>query len=825
MPESAFRDALGEAASEVAKLVPELRQRFPNIPPAVELQPEQQQRYLFSNFLGFIERAARVTPLVLLIDDLHWADESTLLLLQHVAQHLPQARVLVVGTYRDVDLEVTRPFAKMLEALTRQRLARKLTLGRLPPNGVGDMLEVLSGHSPPPRVATAVYSETEGNPFFVEEVFQHLSEEGRLFDADGRWRTDLAVEDLDVPEGIRLVIGRRIERLTPDVQRVLTTAAVVGRSFDLTFLEALGDAEGDALLTALEQAEAAKLIHTVSSGREVQWEFAHGLIRQTLESSLSLPRRQRVHLRIAEAIERVHGARVDRRVTDVAHHLYQAGAAADLEKTVRFMTLAGDQALEAGAFDEALRLFEHALSVADDEKDRAVADLQSGRGRALRSLGRGPEAVEEWSNALTIYERLGASRAIARVAADATWVLAWQGQVGPAQELARRALESVGDSDDAARCRLLALLVTWLAGGGGDYRVTHDLLAEAEQFAAKAADPALMTEVLQARTWFHYGYMECAETLDVGRQAAASRTQRGELYDVCEVSFMLVMTSVLTGRLRDAVKLGEELGALSSRVGHASAHWCSRFGLTYHHLVATGDLAASEARARGDVEEAERLAIGWRGFSYVTLGLGHFFAGDWPAARSAFDTAAQVVPQQTNWVGMFPSFILLLQAHTGREDVSSVLHEHRSELLSGAEGRPWGLWEQLVNVVEGLATLGQSGAAADLYPLVLKGLEKGVIISWQLRLWQMVAGIAASCGGQWDAAQDHFETALRQAHELPHKIAQPEVRRWYARMLLDRDEAGDREKARVLLGEATEMYRTIGMPKHVEMAEKLSAHL
>ena len=178
------------------------------------------------------------------------------------------------------------------------------------------MLQALSRQTPPAQLATVIFADTEGNPFFVEEVYQHLSEEGRLFDGDGRWRADLKVEDLEVPEGVRLVIGRRVERLSPEARQVLRTAAVVGRSFDLTLLEALGDAEGDALLTALEAAEAARLIQTVSSGREVRWEFGHGLIRQTLESGLSLPRRRRAHLRVAEAMERIFGVTVWASKTD-----------------------------------------------------------------------------------------------------------------------------------------------------------------------------------------------------------------------------------------------------------------------------------------------------------------------------------------------------------------------------------------------------------------------------------------------------------------------------------------------------------------------------
>ena len=269
VPNAALREALGDAAPEVAKLVPELRRLFPDMPPPIELPPEQQRRYLFNSFLDFVKRGTRVTPQVLLLDDLHWADDSTLLLLQHVVQHTSEIPLLIVGTYRDVDLDVARPFAKMLEAFTRQRMAHKVALRRLPESGVGEMLLALSGQTPPAHLVTAIYAETEGNPFFVEEVFQHLSEEGRLFDAGGRWRDDLRVEELDVPEGIRLVIGRRVERLSPAARQVLTTAAVVGRSFDVGLLEALGDAEGDALLTAIEEAEAAKLILAVSSGREL----------------------------------------------------------------------------------------------------------------------------------------------------------------------------------------------------------------------------------------------------------------------------------------------------------------------------------------------------------------------------------------------------------------------------------------------------------------------------------------------------------------------------------------------------------------------------
>ena len=145
--------------------------------------------------------------------------------------------------------------------------------------------------------------------------------------------------------------------------------------------------------------------------------------------------------------------------------------------------------------------------------------------------------------------------------------------------------------------------------------------------------------------------------------------------------------------------------------------------------------------------------------------------------------------------------------------------------MQRGDDNPYGIWEQLLNVVESLAMLGERRDAADLYPFVLKGTDTGVVVSVQLRLWQMAAGIAAASGEHWDAGQQHFETAMRQADELPHKIAQPEVRRWYAWMLVDRNGPGDCDTARGLLGEAAEMYQTIGMPKHLEMVTKMSAEL
>jgi predicted ATPase len=153
-PPEALRDALGDSAPEVAKLMPELHRLFPDIPPPPELPPEQERRYLFNGMRDFLVRAGRAQPLLLVLDDLHWADDSTMLLVQHIAQQLHEMPVLIVGTYRDVELDVARPLARALEELLRQRLAHRISLRRLPEDGVSAMLRALSGQDHPAVAGT-----------------------------------------------------------------------------------------------------------------------------------------------------------------------------------------------------------------------------------------------------------------------------------------------------------------------------------------------------------------------------------------------------------------------------------------------------------------------------------------------------------------------------------------------------------------------------------------------------------------------------------------------------------------------------------------------
>jgi predicted ATPase len=340
-PSGEFRQALGADAPEFARLVPELRRLLPDIPPPIEVPPEQQRRYTFNSIRDYVTRVSRAQPRFYVFEDLHWADEPTLLLLEHLAERLPSIPCLVVGTYRDPPIEISPQLAQTLSRLVRLRRARLMSLARHSEDEVEALLRALSGEAPPAGVRSTIYGETEGNAFFVEEVFRHLAESGRLLDDEGRFRPDIEIGELDVPANVRLVTGQRLERLSETTQQTLGIAAVAGRHVGYELLEAVADVAGDDLIDALDEAERASLIVTRTSGQQEEYWFAHELTRQTFLTRLPAARRRRHHLRVADALERVFSDDLPAQAGTIAQHLVEAGSSADPTKLFGYLVMAG----------------------------------------------------------------------------------------------------------------------------------------------------------------------------------------------------------------------------------------------------------------------------------------------------------------------------------------------------------------------------------------------------------------------------------------------------------------------------------------------------
>src|ERR1700687_2490853 len=345
-----FRRRMGENAPELAQIAPSLRRVFPDIPQPLELPPAQKRRYLFQSVSEGLANVSRTRSHVLILEDLHWADESSLALLLHLANRVTPLSAIIIGTYRDRYSDNKPALARTVDELIRYGI-RPLKLGGLSKDAVALMLNELSHRQVPESLASLIFEESQGNPFFVEELYRHLVEEGKVFDTAGQFRTDITIDEIDVPENVRLIIGRRLERFDENEKRALAAAAVIGRRFSFPLLTAIRQIDVDALFTVVDKAQQMGMIVPSSEGPERPFTFGHELVRQTLLAGISVPRQQRLHAGLADAIERRYPGAVNERAGDIADHLLKAGSFADERRLVHYLTLAGKAALEAAAFE------------------------------------------------------------------------------------------------------------------------------------------------------------------------------------------------------------------------------------------------------------------------------------------------------------------------------------------------------------------------------------------------------------------------------------------------------------------------------------------
>ena len=580
------------------------------------------------------------------------------------------------------------------------------------------MLRALSGQEAPRPLVGALYRETEGNPFFVEEVFQHLAEEEKLFDAKGRWRSDLEVSELDVPEGIRLIIGRRLERVSEKCRRVLTSAAVIGGAFSFELLEALGDpstdsgqaVDPDALLDAVDEAERANLIASADDDVEARFTFGHELIRQTLLSGVSLPRRQRLHLRVAEAMERLYARALEERAADLAHHLSRAGTAADPQKTGHYLTLAGDRAQAMAAFEDALRLYESALSLQPDDDKRGRADLRFKRGLALRSLGRWDEALADWRQALDAFEELGDAEAVGRTSSDITLQLVWGGRLLEALEISRRGLIALGERVSTDRCQLLAMAGIPLSMAGS-HKASASMIGEAVAMARELGDQHLLGWALEWKGFHHWNYMQMPEAIDSALPGAELLRSAGDLWGLADALWVTEIGQVYLGRLDEASKTGEELEPLAARLGHLGALVIAGWLRGFRELAGTADLDRFEECAREGLELGRSIGFPWFSQSYTFIGQAHFWRGRWEEALENSQEAARLEPPGF-YAGADWGFLFLFKAYSSdRDEALGMLREKVGDLPRRGGTNGIGAWTMLLRVVEGLAVLGERDEA------------------------------------------------------------------------------------------------------------------
>lgn len=492
------RAELGRLAGELRRLVPEIGTLVPGVSAPVETDGRSEEYRLFEAVTSWLQDAARAHGLLLVVDDLHWSTRPTLQLLLHVLRRLadePDARVLVVGTYRDTDVDRAHPLVETLADLRRLPAVTRLPLIGLEDADVLQVLQEAAGHDlddAARSLAALLRAETEGNPFFVGEVLRHLVESGAVRRVEDRWLVPDVV-DLDIPEGVRDVVGRRVSRLSAAANRVLSVAAVVGREASLDVLCEVSGLDEDVVCAALDDGVRARLLHETQADH---YRFSHALVRTTLYEELSATRRCRTHRQVADVLERLHPDDV----VSLAHHLLEAGPyGGSSQRAVHYALAAGQQGLDGRAPADAEVWFRHALELLEDGGPADVrAELT-----ALLGLGRAQhdQADSAFRETLLAVSRRARDAGLVDVLVDA--VLANQrgyasliGSVDAERvALVEQALEAVGPDRTPTRARLLALLASETAYGGDPVQARR-LAAEAVALARDVAEPATLAAVL-----------------------------------------------------------------------------------------------------------------------------------------------------------------------------------------------------------------------------------------------------------------------------------------------------------------------------------------
>ncbi|HEY8521164.1 MAG TPA: AAA family ATPase [Gammaproteobacteria bacterium] len=811
--------ALGDDGPEIAKLVPRLAKLYPDMPPAPERPAPLERRFQLDALGALLQRLAAQRPLLLVLDDLHWVEESTLVLLRHLLPRAATLPVVIVVTYRDTELFPERPFTAALPDLQRAEHAVDLVVPRLPRAAVADLLRAFGGQEAPPRLLELVITETEGNPFFVEQVLKHLTDTGRLFDAQGRWRTDTHVAEDEVPSTVRRLLERRLARVTTDCRRVLTWAAIVGRRFSFELLSDIADVAEESLLAALDAAQAAMLLAPERIAGEWRLAFAHELIRQTLLGELSPPRRQRLHARAADAIEAATRGEPELYAADIAYHLQHAGPAADPERAARYLASAGKQALAAGAFEDARRAFDEALARLRGDTP-LKAEVLYRRGVAAFSLGRWDLAEPDWTAALAAAERCGAAELTGHTALAFGMQLAYAARPVESIALQRRALAALGGQTLGVHARLRALYaITGRDLRQHDYDAALAHLAEAARIAAAAEDLGAQADVVRARAHLYWRHMLMVESADEYARACTMLEQAGELYKLANARTWHALALVALGRFAQADAILDGLAEYCERVGDPGALFAARRAGGYIDVARSGDLERYNAFAAADLAFLEALGSQFRSNSHAAIALGRFWDGRWDEALE-HARRGQELSVEDSWSGFSATALLLVLAYRGdAAAVQAVLAAERKHLPVAGRVCEAGAWELLPAAVEALAVIGDRAGAAALYPVAREAAAAPAVIRYSTKtLPHTTAGIAAMCAGDASGAVMHFEAALGQAHALPNRLEQPEVRRWLATLLLERDAPGDRARARTLLAEAVVQYAALGMPRHRALA-------
>jgi len=808
---------LGPGAADLAQLLPELREHFPELPAPPTLASEGARFRLFDSLATFLGNAARARPLVLVLDDLHAADAPSLLLLEFIARELDGTRLLIVGAYRDTEIGGEHRLTSTLAELVRERATRRLTLAGLSEAAVGRYIELSTGSAAPDRLVAALHRGTDGNPLFLAELACLFGDE-RLLERG-------ALEPLPIPRGVLDAIVHRLRGLSDRCRGVLIVASGLGREFSVAALERVSAVSGDALLESLDEARAARVVGELP-GAPGRLRFSHVLVRDALYDQLGAAGRVRLHERIGEALVALYAPDPEPHLAEIAHHFFEAAPGGDRDRAIAYARRAGERAARLLAYEEAARLYRIALTALEskrsaDEPTRCELLLELGEVQA-RSGEMAP-AQETFARAAEVARTLGLAELRARAAIGYGGRFVWvrSGKDSRLVPLLRDALAALPEDDSVLRVKLLARL----AGAVRDRPFPRPVAAisgEAVEMARRLGDPGTLAYALDGVYAGITFPQDTAEWRAMGNELVQVAEAAGDKERAWAGHQHRLGPLMLVGDL-DAVDAElQAMEHLAAELRQPAQSWALSLSQAMRALFA-GRFEEAEALLEQNRELGHRAQT--PDITYVGARLGQLFV-----LRREQGRLDELDDPLARYVGEYPEPVIFrcmqaaLWCETGRRaeagDRLAALASRdfvdlpaRQEWLFGA-----GL------LAEVCAQLGDRRRAAPLYELLLPYANYN-LLNWVEICAGSVSrylGLLATTMSRWQHAQRHFEAAIEMDRRTGGRPWLAHTQSDYATMLSLRAQPGDRERARALAASARAAYHQLGMHPHTPRASALA---
>jgi DNA-binding CsgD family transcriptional regulator len=774
-----LRQELGPAAPTLAQLVPAIRALLPGIADAPSLSPDEGRYRVYDAAVRFLSRVAQRTPVVLVLDDLHWADSDSLQLLRYAARSVGRSRILILGTYRDPELGVTveHPLMQTLALVRSETGYQDLRLGGLAYAELGDYLAQAAGQALPQVLVQAVYAATDGNPFYTNEVWRHLTEEAKVLHRAGRWSMDSSIDELGIPEGVRQVVGRRLTRLGGEANAILRVAAGLGEC-SLTVLQGVLGLAEDELLDGLDEALESGLLRVTESTPPL-YDFCHGIVRHTVYETLNPDRRLRLHRRIAGTLERAYAGHAHEHAAEIAAQYYACRGLPEAGKGVRYALIAAEQARANYAHGQAAASLRQARDLApvDQPKLRAQILCQLALAEAdAMMLAAARRSLEEAAEALSLAD--AEPRAQAEFFAEAARKLKDAGADAEAWEpWVERGLDLLSsEAHDLLWAKLALLRNRFGPIASGPLRAAHwlGLDPEAVAIARASGDEDAYARTLEPLEW--RTRQETEAVLAIARSwqeptaimRALDVVGRDRIYR--------------HGALREGALAYTELLAVAERYGSIPAQAEALSQMTTAH-ISLGELPSARDTMGRALEMIAALGAQHRlRFMPVALSclVGYYLEADWPTLATELTHAATHTELGKMYTGVVPAaYAIHSYVRAGNEPEARRL---LSALVPVLESVAPTMYLHNVTVHLAAVAVWEMGAAEYAGPLrfLLHGL---VVAGLGSAVWGphalMMARMAA-LGGDGETAKRCFAQARQWADDRRHRYLAP---------IIDYDEA------------------------------------